>query len=54
MIAASVALSSLAAAQQVPFHDPRESQQMMEEYHRVDQYLSKLKLTDQRLILIER
>lgn len=27
---------------------------MMDEYHRVDQYLSKLKLTDQRLILIER
>ncbi|PQO36682.1 hypothetical protein [Blastopirellula marina] len=26
----------------------------MEEYHRVDQYLSKLKLTDQRLILITR
>ncbi|PQO32440.1 hypothetical protein DTL21_19690 [Bremerella cremea] len=54
LVVACVALVPAAKAQKVPFYDPREPQQMMDEYRRVDQYLSKLKLTDQRLILIER
>ncbi|RCS52779.1 hypothetical protein DTL42_08055 [Bremerella cremea] len=54
MVLVGLALGSLAQAQSVPFHDPRDPQRMLEEYHRVDQYLSKLKLTDQRILLIER
>ncbi|PQO46159.1 hypothetical protein [Blastopirellula marina] len=49
-----LALVSVAMGQTVPFQDPRPTQQMIDEYHRVDQYLSKLRLTDQRLILIQR
>lgn len=45
---------SVAAGQSTTIQDPRDAQQMIEEYRRVDQYLSKLQLTDQRLILIQR
>ncbi|GAA4430496.1 hypothetical protein [Bremerella cremea] len=39
---------------QAQINDSRTPQQMIEEYHRVDRYLSKLKMPDQRLILAER
>ncbi len=41
-------------AQSAIVNDKRTPQQMMQEYRRVDSYLSKMKLPDQRLLLIER
>ncbi|MFN3150572.1 hypothetical protein [Bremerella sp.] len=44
----------MASAQNPVVNDTRTPQQMIEEYRRVDSYLSKFKLPDQRLLLIER
>ncbi|MEW4565379.1 hypothetical protein AB1K70_22830 [Bremerella sp. JC770] len=56
LTAAAMYVASLrtASAQNAVVNDTRSPQQMIEEYRRLDGYLSKLKMPDQRLLLIER